>query len=307
MNWVIAVQPSLVRFNRMKKRRIAILMHQSDSENTVRRYLINLFKKYWQQDGHEVFYLFGTDRFAPADLIFVHVDLSEVPKSYLEFARQYPVAVNGKIRNIKKSTFSQNLLHAKDQWDGPVIVKTEKNAAGVPERWRGNYLKKIQNKLLSAFNIDHSDLKLFSPRIKSPYDYPVYNHISEVPRHYFYHPGLIVQKFTPEREDGYYCLRYMSFLGDRITCSRLKSRNPIVTGASTDVVEHSVNPHSEILAMREKLNFDYGKFDYVVVNGNPLLLDTNKTVGCSPNLLDNDEMKERRKFRAQGLYSFFRD
>lgn len=289
----------------MKKRRIAVLMYQSDNENSVQRYLINHFVKYWREDGHDVFYLFGIDRFVPADLIFVHIDLSIVPKSYLEFASQYPIAVNGQIGNIQKSTYSRNLLHPDDPWDGPVIVKTERNAAGVPERWRGGLKKKVQNKLLSVFNLRHSDLHLLTPRIKSPYDYPVYDHLKEVPLHYFYHPGLIVQKFTPELEDGFYCLRYMSFLGDRISCTRLKGKHPVVTGSTAEVVEHTIEPHDEIIEMRKKLNFDYGKFDYVVVNGEPILLDANKTVGSSPNLADNEEMKDRRKYRAEGLYSYF--
>lgn len=289
----------------MKKRRIAILMYQTDNINTVQRYLINQFVQLWREDGHDVFYLFGINRFVPADLIIVHIDLTEVPESYLDFASQYPVAVNGKISNIKKSTFSQNLLRPNDSWDGQVIIKTDRNAAGVPERWRGGYLKKIQNKLLSVFDIDHSDLHLFSPRIKSQYDYPIYEHISKVPRHYFYHPGLIVQKFIPERENDYYCLRYMSFLGDRITCSRLKGKFPIVTGGTAEVVEHPIEPHPKIIEMRKKLHFDYGKFDYVVVDGEAILLDANKTVGSSPNLVDNREMIQRRKYRAEGLYSYF--
>lgn len=290
----------------MNKRRIAILFHESDSEKTVQRYLISHFARYWQDDGHVVFYLFGTDQFVPADLIIVHIDLTVVPQSYLEFAGLYPVAVNGRVRNIKKSTFSPNILRPGDSWEGPVIVKTNRNAAGVPERWRGGFTKKVQTQVLSLLKINHSDLQLFSPRINSPNDYPVYDDIQQVPRHYFYHPGLIVQKFTPEREDEYYCLRYMSFLGDRISCTRLKGKHPVVTGRTSEIIDHSIEPHPEIVAMRNKLNFDYGKFDYVVVEGKAILLDTNKTVGVSPNLLESTEMRKRRKYRAEGLYSYFK-
>lgn len=149
------------------------------------------------------------------------------------------------------------------------------------------------------------NLHFLKPRLKSPHDYPIYNHIEEVPRHYFFHPGLIVQKFIPEIEDGFYCLRYMNFLGDRVTCTRLKGRHPVVTGSTAEVVEHSIDPHPEIAAMRKQLQFDYGKFDYIVVDEKAMLLDANKTVGCSPNLLENEEMRERRRYRAEGLYSLF--
>lgn len=289
----------------MKKRRIAILMHEHDNKNTSIRYVVNLLAEHWREDGHEVIYLFGTKQFVPADLIFVHVDLSVVPDAYFEFAEQYPVVVNGRVRDIRKSIFSKNLLSFNDDWQGPVIVKTEKNAAGVPERWRGGFMKKVQNKVLSTAGLKPHDLHLLKPRLKSPHDYPIYNRMEEVPRHYFFHPGLIVQKFVPETEDGFYCLRYMSFLGDRVTCTRLKGKHPIVTGSSAEVIKHSIEPHPEIIAMRNRLQFDYGKFDYVVADGEAILLDANKTVGCSPHLLDNEEMRERRRYRAEGLYSYF--
>lgn len=289
----------------MKKRRIAILMHQSDSESTAWRYLIHHFADIWRNDGHDVFYLFGIKKFVPADLIFVHVDLSVVPQSYITFAKRYPVSVNANVVDIRKRNFSKNLLKPGDTWEGKVIVKSNKNAAGVPERWRGGLPRKIINKLLSIVNVEHHQLQFLRPSLKSPASYPIYNHLNEVPKHYFYLPGLVVQKFTPEIENNYYCLRYMSFLGDRVSCSKLKSKHPIVTGGTTEIVEHSIEPDPEIMAMRKNLGFDYGKFDYVVVNGKAILLDTNKTVGASANLLDNVEMQKRRNNRAQGLYSFF--
>lgn len=290
----------------MKKYQIAILMHESDNENTVKRYLIYQFARYWSEDGHTVFYLFGTKKYIQADLIFVHVDLSVVPNAYLTFARRYPVCVNGQVGNIKKSFFSQNLLRPNDPWDGQVIIKTNKNAAGVPERWRGGFTKKIQNKLLSNLKIDHSDLHIFKPPLKDHHFYPIYEHIRHVPRYYFFHPGLVVQKFTPETEKNFYCIRYMRFLGDRFSCKRLKGYHPIVTGETMEKVETSIDPHKEITAMRKKLQFDYGKFDYVVVDGKPILLDINKTMGCPPDISKNKEMNKQLKYLAKGLYSYFR-
>ena len=118
------------------RRRIAILMHEKDGEHTIHQYVITLLADHWREDGHEVFFLFGTKRFVPADLIIVHVDLSVVPDSYLRFAARYPVAVNGRVRDIRKSTFSTGLLRPDDLWQGPVIVKSDFNYAGEPERLR---------------------------------------------------------------------------------------------------------------------------------------------------------------------------
>ncbi|MDR9365401.1 MAG: hypothetical protein RI575_08690 [Balneolaceae bacterium] len=57
-------------------------------------------------------FLFGTDRFVPADLLFMHVDLSIVPDEYFEFAEKYPIENNGNIKDIRKSTYGTHLNRA---------------------------------------------------------------------------------------------------------------------------------------------------------------------------------------------------
>ncbi len=288
----------------MRSRRIAILMHEKDDKANLKNYLISILAEHWREDGHEVIFLFGTGRYVPADLLFVHVDLSVVPDSYLSFARRYPVAINGRIKDVRKSTYSQELLENDDPWDGPVIVKSKKNSAGIPERARGGLLGTAKEKLLKAvhkFNLNGSPLT-----IRTALDYRVYDHLEEVPRIYFYHPGLVVQKFLPETDDGFYCVRILLFLGDNMSCMRLKSRNSIINDASVEHYER-IDPHPEILAMRKRLQFDYGKFDYVVNDGKPILLDANKTVGWPPNMSENVKMTESLRHHSSGLYSFFEE
>lgn len=289
----------------MSNRRIAILMHEEDDEERLQYYLVTRMAEYWREEGHEVVFLFGTDRVVPADLLFVHVDLSVVPDRYRDFADRYPVAVNDRVKDIRKSTFSPGLLQPGDTWDGPVIVKSDKNYAGLPERDRGGILANLQQKLFAA--IDRLDLEMIAPSLQTPLDYPFYDHLEEVPWPYFYNPALVVQKFRPEKEEGLYCIRIMEFLGDRITCMRLKGSHPIIKGGTTEVVEHDVDPHPEIVSMRDRFQFDYGKFDYVVTDGEAILLDVNKTVGYTPSFRDNPEMRKRRRYRAEGLYSFFEE
>jgi hypothetical protein len=50
---------------------------------------VNQLAEFWRENGLEVVYLYGADRFVPADLVLVHVDPSVVPEEYLEFAAQY--------------------------------------------------------------------------------------------------------------------------------------------------------------------------------------------------------------------------
>lgn len=280
--------------------RIAVLMHARDDESVLDAYLVSVMAEYWREAGHEVVFLFGTDRYVPADVVFVHVDLSVVPDQYLAFARRYRVAVNGRVKDIRKSRYSRNVVGPDDPWEGPVIVKTERNHGGAPERERGNLPGRLGRKALGALR--RLGPGVLPPVVRSPADYHVYDHLRDVPRLCFHDPSLIVERFTPEVRDGLYCVRLMSFLGTHVTCTLLKGRHPVVNGATTEVVEHDVEPHPEIQAIRHEMGFDYGKFDYVEVGGAPILLDANKTTGCDPDLLADPGMTARRRYRAEGLF-----
>ena len=287
----------------MYPKRIAILLHKNDTKETLQASLITYLCDFWREDGHEVFFIFGIKKFIPADLLIVHVDLTIVPDSYLKFAKQYPIVLNGTVKDIRKSTISSNLLKQNDNWDGPVIVKSNQNCAGIPELIREGYRGKIKKKFHRYINELSLQFLLKTPQ--SPDNYKVYENLNKVPRYCFNHQGLVVEKFIPERDGDYYCVRMVSFLGDRKHCVRLKSRSPIVKGNTTEVTEYVPKPHPDIEKYRQQLNFDYGKFDYVVLNGEFFLLDANKTIGYSANLGKENSLNQSRRFRAEGLYSYF--
>jgi hypothetical protein len=125
-----------------------------------------------------------------------------------------------------------------------------------------------------------------------------------VPEAVWQRRDLLVQRLVSERDGEAWCVRNMSFLGDRVTCVRLRGPHPIVSGERANGLEE-VEPDAEILAARRRLGFDYGKFDYVVCGGRAHLLDANKTVGCSPRLLSSPQLEALRRYRAEGLYSYF--
>ena len=100
--------------------------------------------------------------------------------------------------------------------------------------------------------------------------------------------------------DDLYCVRLMFFLGDHTWCTRWKSREPIINAGSTTSIEYGIKPHPKIVDLRKRLDFEYGKFDYVVSNGEAILLDTNKTVGTPP-----DKVVPNLQSLSDGLYSFF--
>jgi len=269
------------------KRKIAILFHEKARGQPL-NYLINHYAEFWREDGHEVLLLFGVSQFVPADLVIVHVDLSVVPDEYLKFAQRYPIVLNGEVKDIRKSTFSRLLLKPGDPYTGQVIVKSNFNYAAAPERT-----------LEVALDPRGFSASFFG----TPLDYQIFENLQAVPSVLFADPNIIVEKFLPELENGLYCMRMLHFLGDRITCVRRGSRNPIVNG-STQVHRELVEPHPEILRLRKAMKFEFGKFDYVVHEGQALLLDANKTVGM-PNRADSPERMAEHRYRADGLYALF--
>ena len=278
-------------------KRIAILFH-SNEKNSWRKYLITYLADLWQNEGNKVIFLFGLKKFEPADLIIVHVDLSIVPDEYLEFAKQYPIVLNGKIKDIRKSTFSKNLVGLDDPYEGKVIVKSDLNYAGRPEqRLQPPRFSRILSKSLFGW---------FKPKpyFNSSLDYQIFDHPRLVPRAYFENPRLVVEKFLPEWENGVYFSRNFYFLGGRTHCFRLASKHPIVKARTCIRVEQA-EPHPELIMYRKALKFDYGHFDYAIHQGNVVLHDINKTTGCG-TLSFEREIKPFHDYRAGGIYAYFK-
>jgi len=246
---------------------IAILFHARQRDP--RPYLISSFAEIWRAVGIEVVYLFGIERFVPADVLIVHVDLSVVPEDYLAFAGRYPVVLNGEVADVRKSSVSQLRVGPESNYDGPVIVKTDLNYGGFPER-----------SLLSGSVLGRAIAKLGPERPR----YRLYERLDAVPDRFFAR-DFVVEKFLPEFDEGRFHIRNYYFLGDRYTCERFSSGRPIVRARHQGTHEQ-IEPDPAILEARRRLRLDYGKLDYVVHDGQPLLLDVNKTVGGSSAKLD---------------------
>lgn len=282
--------------------RIAVLFHELDRRRDLAVYSVYHLAQFWREAGHDVRFLFGPRDYAPADLGFLHVDLSVVPDAYIELAARYPRTVNGRVKDIRKSAFSRNLIGPGDAWDGPVIVKSDLNCAGRPERllrepaWvRAHALTRRAAWYLRRLSA--------APPFDDSRDYRLYAHRAEVPPRYFRDRRYVVEKFLPEIADGLYHTRIFQFLGDRWTCTRLSAPAPIVN-ASAAVRTADVEPHPEILSWRRRLHLDYGKLDYVEREGTIELLDVNKTTGA---VRAHPDLRALRQHRAEGIESFFAD
>jgi hypothetical protein len=272
---------------------VCILMHRLTEKQDLTSWAVTHMAEAWRSEGLDVEILFGTDRFVEARVLFLHVDLTVVPDEYLEFAGRYPVTVNGRVKDIRKSRISRNLVRPGDGYGGQVIVKADLNCAGKAER---------------LFASRGATLETGVPRYPFPMrgqqDYRIYERPEDVPPEYYHHPFLVVERFRPEIEGGLYYTRHYLFLGGISSAIRNGSPHPIVTGSSKTLTRE-VEPHPEVVALREKIGLDYGKIDYTVNGEEVTVFDVNKTPGAF-NPPSSPVIAALRRRRAAGIHGFLR-
>src|SRR5438876_1674546 len=160
---------------KMSPKTIGILFHEKNRKRHLSGYAITFLAEFWSQDGHRVHYLFGTRKFVPADLLLVHVDLSVVPDEYLEFASRYPIALNSDVKDIRKSQISTNLVKQDDVYSGKVIVKTDLNFGGSPERILRRH-RSPWRRLASRFARAHT----IGTGLETHSKFPIYDRLTDV-------------------------------------------------------------------------------------------------------------------------------
>lgn len=288
----------------MKPRRIAVLFHRDQTPQRAAHTLVMHYAGVWKEDGHEILPLYGTRRFVPADILLVHVDLSDVPEEYLAFARRYRIALNLRASSIRKHAGSDLAYRPGMDWNGPVIVKSALNSAGVPE-WE---LKENTpwRRLWRALTRE-SRSQYIARREAAAFPYQIYPHPGAVPPDLASRPDLVRERFLPEREDGLHFIRYHIFMGSRSSTARCGSPEPIVKWRNITRREWLPEPHPDMVALQHRLGLDFGKFDYVVHDGKAHVFDINKTPASSGKVQPDEATLRARRHRAQGLYDFFKD
>ncbi|HWO11540.1 MAG TPA: hypothetical protein VNN80_18730 [Polyangiaceae bacterium] len=275
------------------QRSVAILFSEHDQPDG---YVISRLADYWRQDGLRVEYLFGTERYVPADVLLLHVDLSVLPDDVLEFASRYPLVINRHARDIRKRTFSRLLVERRGAYAGPVIVKSNLNFGGEPESGRH------PNPLLRLY---HRARRGCFGLLTGHASYRIYPSKEQVPAPIWLDPDLIVERFIPERRGDAFALRTYHYLGERDSFFLCTSSEQIIKGSSTIRVDPLL-PEPRLITMRRELRLDYGKIDYVQLEGEPIILDINKTVGLTTQSTEDPLLVTARRERAQGIYDFLR-
>jgi len=269
--------------------RILVLTHPSDLFRH-RHFMVTGLFEHWIAAGHRVHVHEGATGLPDADVALLHVDTTRVPEAYREALRRYPVVINGATGDISKRGFSQQLVGPDDAYAGPVIVKTNANAGAVPEWLHQEVARQAGRRMGPAVR----------PMLSR---YPVFASASEVPDAMRRDPDLVVERFLPEQDERGYYMRHWVFLGEHERCNRVLGAHPVVKAA--DIVERLPVPvPDEIREWRRRLGFDYGKFDFVLHEGEPVLLDVNRTPTAPPVL--GDALRAGNADLAKGIETFLR-
>ncbi len=254
-------------------------------------FVVHSLRQHWLDAGLDVHV--GRRFHADADLCLLHLDQTRISTARIPPAPGGVRMLNGRVLDISKRRFSTLLLTPDSDWQGPVIIKTDLNHFGAPEHghtpkgwraWAG--AKAAQISWRHAGRLPHKT-------------YPVVAHLRKVPGWVWRDQSLVVEKFMPERDGDFYCLRGWMFLGSRGYGWRLFSTDPLVK-TGTMVKYEYIDEHPPFLQqLRAENDFDFGKFDYVVHDGVPILLDANKTPGFS-----GDPRSPRITDMAKGIWDY---
>jgi hypothetical protein len=267
-------------------------------EGMKNQYLLNYLCDIWRNNGHNI--SVGSSDILEADLGIVHIDRTWVAENVLPINNHDRPLLNGKVLDISKRNISELILEENDEYEGPVIIKTNANYFGLMDH--------SKNKLSTFFRRHHQTLaRRTSWQIARQLihrEYPILDEKTQVPNWVWKREALIVEKFIPEIEDGLYVLRLWLFFGDREYGVKMWSRSPLVKSDGIERYEYINDFPDELRKIRKDLGFDFGKFDYVIVDGKPILIDANKTpalssssISPSPKLLN----------LAEGIHSFMRE
>jgi hypothetical protein len=267
-------------------RRITVLLQRRKRPIRLQSYLIWYLIEEWKKMGFEVECIEGTSgRKHQTDLLIPHIDLTKTPGNYRRFINRYPHVLNRNMTDNSKRRISKDLVLQNSAYDGPVIVKTDANYGGIRENPDAGIIPQLSMKL-------HHLLRPGIIRRILPGQYPVYDHLSEVPRAVWKNRYLVVERFMPERKDDLYCIRICHFLGDIMLNNRICSPSKVIKGPDVVHVEPAEIPPA-LIRMREELGFDYGKFDYVVHDDSVHLLDANKTPGVVADTALNTRIAQK--------------
>ncbi|WP_424963401.1 hypothetical protein [Ekhidna sp.] len=264
--------------------RIGILIHENQNGFLRFSYLINELIKHWNSKGYKIYILKGANQRPQLDLLINHVDVTKLPPQYCELIQHYPNVINGKTLDISKRNISTQLVSQHSDYQGPVIVKPNRNARGLTD---------IAMSVPNGAVVLKGELS----RAKKNIVYRVFESLQSVPAAYFSNEELVIEKYLPEREGDMFYLRVCILLGDKHISARVGSKSGVIKGVNVISREIVETPQALLDEMKRR-GFDYGKVDYGIHQGEIIIYDTNRTPGHSSNNIQNATLL------ADGIESF---
>lgn len=244
--------------------------------------------KVWSAAGADVVQYSNLSRPVPeVDVWFCHLDSTMVPKDFAQFIDGQSNIVNGGLKDIRKTSFSSQLIDSADSsYEGSVIVKSDYNFGGIVDvrmvaRQRGwvRFLpKKMRRKLLGL----PSDLEA-NPT------YTIYDSVKSVPPECFCNQHMVVEKFLPEREGENYALRMTFKLGQTVKSYRVISTEQVVKNRNVVSIEE-IDTDPRVVQWANSHGVDFGKIDHALRDGEPAIFDVNRTPGISGASEENQQI-----------------
>ena len=273
--------------------RLVIRIHEFDAFRVQDRISGKIFSPYLLFDvikeleklGHHAKVARGVEPM-DGDAAILHVDSTIVEEEYLHLASRYPRTINFRTGDISKRKVSRLLVSQDDSWAGPVMVKSNYNNKATMEDLHNRGAAKLGRPL------PH-------PGISKGASYQVFDSLTEVSDEVWSDPSLVVERFIPEPDpEGGFVLRTWVFMGPAERCTRLVTADAVSKAGDVLRYEPAEVP-PELRAERERLGFDFGKFDFVIHEGRPVLLDANRTPGVATTI--SPMLKEGARKLALGL------
>jgi hypothetical protein len=248
---------------------VALLTHQQQGLDEG-YFLAAIAEHFWKPAGVRVALQQGLRSPPVADLAILHVDLTVVPQEYLDLGNRYRRTLNGGVADISKRKVSKALLRENDDYDGPVIVKSDLNHGGFSEYQLRRAGQGRWGRLADA---------LVGRRAgQGGRRYRLFERREQVPHRLWRNPEYVVEPLYTQRVGALYAMNQWFFLGEAEIVSTLLAPTPLVAMASvTERLPLHGEVPEELRQRRKELGFDYGKFDYIVVDDSPRLIDANRT------------------------------
>lgn len=240
-----------------------------------KRMFIDDIAERWKAAGHKVTVHRGPHRVPAADVVILHVDRNQVPSSYLQSIERIPVVLNRAVTDVSRHRYTTEVVRPDDSYDGPVIIKTNANSGGIPDTLspRLSIAWKSLQRSCPTWLIPWQRLHCLHPHF-----YPIYSHKSKVPSGVWNNSRLLIQKFLPEQENGIFYLRYWAFLGRFEWTGRYGADTPIVKRHRRVTSDLPCEIPPSVRDLRYRLGLDYGRIDFVMNRGEPVVFDVNKTL-----------------------------